>query len=67
MPISLPSRKRPPAAGRESFLFKAILVGSTVWLAAFVLMSAELSLQPRHLSVGQDEAALLLMAAVSFR
>jgi hypothetical protein len=67
MPISLPSRVRPPIAARESFLFKAILAGSAVWLAAFVLISAELSLRPRYLSAGQDEAALLLMAAVSFR
>ena len=67
MSVSLPSRTRPPTAARESFLFKAILVGSAVWLAAFVLISAELSLRPQYLSVGHDEAALLLRAAVSFR
>lgn len=66
MPTSLPPRKRPVAA-KESFLFKAILVGSAVWLAAFVLISAEQSLQPQQTSAAQDETSLMLMAALNIR
>ena len=66
MPTSLPPRRR-PAAAKESFVFKAILVGSAVWLAAFVLVSAEQSLGPGQSSLEQDQAALLLIATLNIR
>ncbi len=66
MPVSLPSRTRRPAAAKESFLFKAILVGSAVWLAAFVLISAEVSLRPDPMPAMQDET-LPAAPVLSFR
>jgi hypothetical protein len=66
MPVSLPPRARPAPAG-ESFLLKSILLGSIVWLGAFVVVAAEVRLSLPNVPLSQFEDEQRSMAEVSLR
>ena len=63
MPMTLPLRRTGPRSGRESFLFKSILVASALAVGTLLAANEEFYLSAPGHSLSETEAALLLPAA----